>query len=649
MLWSIRWIARWNGHGGPKVSKVAKFVGKVAGVVAAVASFIPGGRIVALAATAVSVVATAAAGKPKPRAVGSVANIQIGANQATPFAMGRVYLGGAEIHRTAWGATLKKVPNPYLARTVIYSRGRAQSIEAFQADFTTLALSGTAVTGYYDDFMFIDHQLGATPESDALAAQWAGEPGWSSAHKLSGNVAAKWSLKFDKEGKKFASGEPQIGLIGHFNYVYDPRLDSTYPGGSGACRLNNQATWVYDNNVALRAATYAYGYRENGKLVIGPGWAADEIDWPAVVDWANTCDANDWEFNGLIYEPGDLWANLGEIAETGSARPAFSGGQLTFIHDAPRVALDTITADDLAEGDINIPATSPYATRINTVVPGWRDPASKWEVVQSAKISVAGFVTQDGEERITEVPFQHVTNKDQAAELGAYVLHNSREFEFSLPLKPRMIEYRPGDALTISLPEYAADFVAVMVRRTVDPATRIITAEFRSETATKHALCLGQTGTAPPAAAIITGEFRDGITGALFDPFGYNSTVIRSAGIVPTLGNLSTEADGATAKILIAAHEWDYPNSDTNVMRAAGTITGVAYSTTQYVYFDDATLTNTAPTYAVTTVEADAQNSTAHPDRHYIGVVIVPASGFSGSVAGYDWGGWSGVSFQFAV
>src|SRR3546814_5014996 len=111
-------------------------------------------------------------------------------------------------------------------------------------------------------------------------------PGWGSAYKLSGQAAIGWSYKFDKKGKKVANGLPVTGAYLTGVKVYDPRLDSTFPGGSGSCRLGNEATYVYSENPALHAGNYAYGRYHNGKRTFGIGLPADGIDWPIVAAWA---------------------------------------------------------------------------------------------------------------------------------------------------------------------------------------------------------------------------------------------------------------------------------------------------------------------------------------------------------------------------
>lgn len=628
------------------MSKIAKIVGAVAGVVAVVAT---GGAALGLAAglAGIGQAAAAVAGvanvvaqmtAKKPRAQGSVSSITVGANQPMPYLMGRCYSGGAEIHRRAFGGTVDKVPNPYMARTIVYScAGPVDGIEALQADFATISFSGTAASGYYSGFLWADTQLGARPESDALAAAFAGEPDWSSAHKLSGQLAVKWTLKFDKKGKVYSSGQPQFGLIARGVKVYDPRLDSTQPGGSGSCRLATESTWVYSTNPALHAGTYAWGRRENGVIFFGPG--LESIDWANVAAWANLCDDNGWSVGGTIYEPGEPWNNLKLIAQAGGAVPGFSGAMLVFDFESPRVSLDTITADDLAPGDFDLASTAPYAQRLNSVVPRYVSEDHKWEMVQSDAVSDAAMLAEDGEPKDGELPLELVTDKDQAAVLAAYYLHGTREIPpFTLTLKPRFFEYRVGDCLTVDLPEYADDpFDVVVTARTIDPASMTVILELRGETGAKHALALAATGTAPPPALIVTGEDRDGVTGTLSDPAGYNRVLINGA-VMVSAHTLTGSDAGSSATITVGAGEWDYSSTDGTVTRAGGSITGQAFASALYVYFDDDTLADTTPTYAATADYETAVNSATNPARHFVGMITTPAGG-AADTSGTVWGG----------
>jgi hypothetical protein len=67
-----------------------------------------------------------------------------------------------------------------------------------------------------------------------------------------------------------------------------------------------------------------------------------------------------------------------------------------------------------------------------------------------------------------------------------------------------------------------------------------------------------------------------------------------------------------------------------DVSITGGTITGKAFSTRYYIYYDDTTLAVTAPTFVATTDSATAQVGAA-AGRHFIGYVDTPADGAAGT------------------
>jgi len=503
------------------MSKVFKAVATVAGVAALALAFVPGGQIVAgIAAAKLGSIAGAVSAisgtlaqvtaKP-PKARGQVAQITVGANQPMPYMIGRSYSGGALVHDIGYGGMVAKVDNPYRAMTVVYSgAGPIQGLVAIQGDFTTLGFSGTAATGYYAGFLWADWLDGTGPAPRALAAQFAGEPGWSSAHKLSGFFGAKYTLKFDKDGKVWQAGVPQMGVIADGVRAYDPRLDSTRPGGSGSQRITNEATWTFTKNPALHALTYAYGRFQNGKKVFGVNLGDTGVDVATTMAWANVCDANGWEVNGTIFEPDDKWNNLKLICEAGGGVPV-PGARLRFDYNAPGVAIDTITIHDLGDGEISLPVTQGYASRLNTVQGVYTSPSHRWEPQPTDKIVDTALLASDGEEKAEQFPFKLVTNKDQAAELAAYKMVNSREKgPIVLPVKARLLTYPIGTFLTAQLPAIGLASQKVKIigkRRTMQDGSGEITVV--TETDAKHAFALAAVSGAPPSSALVPPDRLD--------------------------------------------------------------------------------------------------------------------------------------------
>jgi hypothetical protein len=124
---------------------------------------------------------------------------------------------------------------------------------------------------------------------------------WGANTRLTGCATAR--IRIDRQGTKrapspFAGGLPQqVMFIGEGMPVYDPRRDSTVPGGSGAHRVNDQSTWQYHDgstvlgsNLALMALAWRLGWRINGVVSCGLGNPVSRLDLAAFAAAANVCD-----------------------------------------------------------------------------------------------------------------------------------------------------------------------------------------------------------------------------------------------------------------------------------------------------------------------------------------------------------------------
>ena len=552
------------------MSKALGAIGKVAGIVGSIAMIIPGGQAIGAALTVVSAVASMgsqALAKPPP-ARGSVSQVLIQPDAPQPYCMGEGYFGGVLRHDAGYGPTIDKVPNPYRFSAVVYSGGGPIQSISPRFDYDT-------ISSWYDGFLYTDTQRGLCPEGNALTPEWTGAPGWSAAHKLSGQAAIGWSFKFDKKGKRYASGLPLFGAYGQWVKVYDPRKDGTQPGGVGSHRIGDETTYEYSANPALHAGTYALGRYQNGKRTIGMGLPADGIDWAVIAAWANVCEVNGWEnFFGVVYEPGDRWANLKDICFAGGAEPV-PGGKLTFKYSAPTVALDTVTIDDLTDDNRSITGMQPFRDRINTVVPKYRSPSHNWELVDADPVVNAVFLAEDGEEKREVWPFNFVKDETQASELAAYRMFDSRELPFTITCKPHMRFYRPGECLRITDGELGVDMNAIILRRQIDPATMKVTFEMLTETTAKHAYCLGITGVAPPTPALTaTGQERDEVAGGI-NSGGAQLLITRSINFP-----LSSDDDSIDVATFTGVTSNGY-----EIAFPAETITGLASGTTYIVFW----------------------------------------------------------------
>jgi len=446
----------------------------------------------------------------RPSTGGSATQFKADPGAAIPYMMGRTFNAGNIIYRRTHNTVGYRLPDLQSFVVVLSGGGPVEQIERFTSDGATVTFnaSGNAVGGFAS-WMFQRTQLGAAPQTTALTVGTGGittsaPPGWNAASKLSGFAAALWTVRYDLKSKIFSQGLPQPGWVVRGVRCYDPRLDSTYPGGSGACRALNEATYVYTENPYLHGLTFALGRYQNGKRVLGVGAPLVGIDVAAFVEGANVADENEWKVGGLIYSTDNKWQALKTILQAGGGEPIHLGAKLSCIVNAPKVTLATLSEADLAGGERSVIGTQPRRDRINRIIPRYRSEAHGWQIIPAAPVVVAAHVTADGGERTKEVTYPLVQQLKQLAELARYDIENAREYgPIVLPLKLRGLGYKPGDQLVINLPEIGLNNQAVLVtNRELDVETGTVTLIARSENTGKHAFALGQTTTAPPTPSL---------------------------------------------------------------------------------------------------------------------------------------------------
>ena len=497
--------------------KVIKTAARVVGAVALVASGVGAvvGGAAFLTATGVSLatvsaigtvaglVGTVATAISPPKAAkgtigGSQTDFKLDPNAGVPYLIGRTFNAGNVAHRDTWGTD-----NQYQGFVVTYSgAGTLQGFEAFLVEQSNYGLVGDAVGGTYNGWMWNRLALPGTP-AGPVTSPVAGFPGLDADFRMSGHATGTLVLKFDvKNGKKFSGGVPRQGVVAIGERVYDPRQDSTYPGGVGPCRALDETTYVGGaaaRNPWCHAVTWALGRWQNGKRVMGVGQRPRSIDMQTFVDAMNVADANGWTIGGVVYSIDNKWDVLRQMAQAGGGQCLRLGARLAAVVNAPKVALATITEQDLT-GRASVSSSQTYRDRLNGMVPKYRSEAHGWEMVPASVVRVASYVAADGEEKTREWPLPLVQDVKQAGEIVAYELVNRREFgPITIPTFIRFMGYKPGDAVNLQIGSIGlVDQLAVIRKRQIDPTNGNVQFAMVSETSAKHPFALGQTSVAPP-------------------------------------------------------------------------------------------------------------------------------------------------------
>lgn len=474
-------------------------------------------KTVALKAlTQVAVAAAMSALQPQVGTGGRTFEWVIDPDGPIPFAAGRVGVPGSVIHKDTFGPDLMYYGLP----TVLSGAGPIDGIESVKADdeVVTFDGAGKAITSQYANELWFLARLGAQPDT-ALSSpsglkNSAALPGWTPNHRLSGLAAFMLVMGENSKGTAYPTGEikPLVTLRGL--KVYDPRLDSTYPGGSGPHRLDDPSTWTFSANPILWALKWALGLwaGPTGKgapqvdfQVGGIGARPAGIDFPAFVAAANVADANEWTCSAYPNTDDDKHQVLNAFLQAGGAVYAQRAGKISCIQRAaPRTSIVTVSATDTA-GPLEIDTAASRIDRINTIRPRYWSEEHRWQLTAMSEVSPAAYVAEDGAKRTRGIDYTYVNNARQAGQLAALQIANTREGVAGvIPLKPHLQRIRPGDAFTITEPGFVLNGLKCLCLNTeYDARTAVVRVTFVSETDGKYPFALGLDPD-PPEPQVLT-------------------------------------------------------------------------------------------------------------------------------------------------
>lgn len=576
------------------MSKVARIAATVVGAVALVASgvgvFAAAGTVLATTAASVATIATVTSGiltiaavatakKPSATSTGQQTDFSANPDAGLPYIIGRTGSAGDIIFRKGWD-TADKGENDRQAFVAAHSVGPIEGFESMTVDrvLTSFSSAGAAI-GQYAGYMWSLTQLGLLPTAAAIGfGSGAGSPpGWTSAHKLSGLAATSWTLRFDARDKPklYQNGVPAPMWVVKGSLCYDPRKDSTRPGGSGPHRMADPsdtaaydaavATWEWSENPYLHGLKWAHGIWQRDfntpgstwQRVMGMGSPAGAIDVAAFVEGANVADAHGWKVGGVIYSRDPKWETLKKILQAGMGEPLTLGAKVSCLVNAPKVSLAHISAADI-KGEVSVTGTQRRRSRINTITPRYRKEENNWQLLPGAPISVPEHVAEDKGKRSKAQDYAFIQHDSQAGTAVRYDIENAREFgPISVPLGLAWLGYKPGDCVTITHSETGLNAQPILLlNRDLDPGSCVVTFTARSETAAKHPFALGQVATPAPTP---------GLTGPALVP----QPEAGSWSLIATLAPGTTVATPA----LVITGEIDSATADTAIFeyRVAGT------------------------------------------------------------------------------
>lgn len=340
---------------------------------------------------------------------------------------------GHRVYYAKWGGG-----NKFNAEVFVLSNGWCDGLEPevhFYGEKHTLTSQsprgGEAARYFVDGFgskleiRFYDGRPGQTPDARLASVTASSGTPWDGTNaKLSGMAYVIVERIYDSA--LFEKGAPDIEFTLRGLREYDPRFDSTVPGGSGSQRLNNPATWVHTKNPAIHRLNYLIGLRGtlSGRTLIGLGYDINRIDLASHMVAATVCDTTrtvgsrtikTYEASLFVQASDDHIEVLAEFEDAMAGYAANLNGLSGIIPGAPQIVSATLTANDIRVDDSQEVSfrRSAYES-VNMLSGQFTSPEAQWNPISLKTVTVNADVTADGRRRPNSNDFLQVTDPDIA-------------------------------------------------------------------------------------------------------------------------------------------------------------------------------------------------------------------------------------------
>lgn len=296
---------------------------------------------------------------------------------------------------------------------------------------------------------------------------------WGSTRRLTG--CAYLHLRIKRTGNTKTAESPLVGglpsrvtVIGDGAALYDPRKDSTVPGGSGSHRATDQTTWGSytdaddTDNPALQLLWWLLGWKINGKLSVGAGVPYTRIDMESFITAANICDESvtlatggtqkRYRTSGTASDADDRMDIINNFLMSMNATLRDSGGKLTLTvmkNDLADYTLQLNEADMLGEFDWQ--QTRGLTENYNIARGRFIDPSQN-SLYQLVDYPEVGFTSPDGVERVMSVDLYYVEDGRRAQRIAKQILQrNQYRGMLSAVFNAKALGCQVGDVVLLSL------------------------------------------------------------------------------------------------------------------------------------------------------------------------------------------------------
>lgn len=331
----------------------------------------------------------------------------------------------------------------YIHYIVAHAAHEVASIDEIWFEQDQAWTSGGGVTAKYSGYLTVTTRTeGASGNEVTISGNWGtGERLTGCAYTY---IKIKRTGNTDTSESPLVSGLPsRVTVIGQGALLYDPRLDSTVTGGSGAHRADDQTTWgasyspadSYDNP-ALQALWWLLGWKIGGKLSIGCGVPPARIDLESFIEAANICDESialggggtqeRYRSSGTASDADNRMAVIETLLTACNGTLRDTGGKLSLVvikNDLADYVLDFDDNDLL--GEFNWQQTRGLSDSYNVVRGRFVDPSnnSLYQMVDYPEVSIT---SPDGIERVLSLDLAYVEEGRRAQRIAKQVLQRNQ-------------------------------------------------------------------------------------------------------------------------------------------------------------------------------------------------------------------------------
>lgn len=436
-----------------------------AGIAIGTATITSGAILAAGVTMALSTVAMAAFGPKIPRTQASRLNVSLDPSTPRKAVFGTTAMPLDLRYHESSGTDQEYVD--YIVAVASHKIASVTEIWFEEKQAWTLA-GGVAAT--YSGYLTVQIR---TEGTDANYISINGGGKWGSSRRLTG--CAYIYLRIKRTGNTKKAESPLVGglpsrvtVIGEGAPLYDPRKDSTVPGGSGSHRATNQSTWgAYTDaddcdNPVLQLLWWLIGWEINNKLSVGCGVPYTRIDMESFITAANICDETvalatggtqkRYRTSGTASDSDDRMDIINNLLASMNGTLRDNAGKLSVTvmkNDLADYVLDFDENDMLGEFDWQ--QTRGLTENYNIARGRFVDPSAN-SLYQMVDYPEVGFASPDGIERVMSLDLPYVEDGRRAQRIAKQVLQrNQYRGMFSATFNAKALGCQVGDVVRVSL------------------------------------------------------------------------------------------------------------------------------------------------------------------------------------------------------